>query len=141
MIVPKNRLKLLISCLILLHKHVYFLDLILLCPVTYFRDIKPNSYGIRSQTELLRQPMDYGTNKSRLLHLHKAYDPYAPAYGSYGLYLEKISKKGSDLIPRFPSNLANLSPINTPSSLRLGELHFGHHFHIFSPLPLCLHKS
>jgi hypothetical protein len=36
----KNKLKHPISCLILLHMHVYFLDLILLWPVAYFREIK-----------------------------------------------------------------------------------------------------
>jgi hypothetical protein len=108
---------------------LYFLDLILLWPVIYFRDIKPKNYEIRSQTELSRQPMDHETNRSRLLHLHRAYDPYTPAYRSYGLYPEKISKEGSDLIPQFPFNLTDPSPINTPSSLGLGELHFDHHFH------------
>jgi hypothetical protein len=76
MIVPKNRLKLSISYFILLHKYVYFLDLIMLWSITYFKDIKPKSRGIGSQTELSRQSMDHGTNRSRLLHLHRAYDPY-----------------------------------------------------------------
>jgi hypothetical protein len=126
--VPKNRLNLSISCLILLHKHVYFLDLILLWPVTYFKDIKAKSYGIGSQTKLLHQPMDHKTNRSHLLYQHRAYDSYAHVYGPYGLYPEKFLK-GSDLMPRFPSNLADPSPVNTPNNLRLGELHFGHHFH------------
>jgi hypothetical protein len=48
MIVPKNRLKLLILCFILLHMHVYFLDLILFWLVVYFRDIKSKSCEIGS---------------------------------------------------------------------------------------------
>jgi hypothetical protein len=54
-------------------------------------------------------------------HLHIAYDPYALAYRLYELYLEKISKEGSELISRFPYNLANPHPINLPVA---------HHFHL-----------
>jgi hypothetical protein len=32
-------------------------------------------------------------------------------------------------MPRFPSNLADSSPINLPSNLELGELHFDHYLH------------
>jgi hypothetical protein len=85
------------------------LDLILLWPVTYFRDIKPKNYGIGSQTEFSRQLTDHGTNRSRLPHLHRVYD-------SYSLYPEKISKEGGDLRSRFPSNLADPSPINPPAA-------------------------
>jgi hypothetical protein len=113
--VPKNKLKLSISYFILLHKHILFLDLILLWSITYFRDIKPKSYGIGSQTELPRQLTDHGTNGSRLPHQHRAYDLYAPAYGPYGLYSEKICKDDSNLMPRFPSNLADPHPINAPA--------------------------
>jgi hypothetical protein len=45
-----------------LYMHVYFLDLILLWFVAYFRDIKPKSCGIGSWTELQRQPTDHMTN-------------------------------------------------------------------------------
>jgi hypothetical protein len=129
--VPKNRLKLPISCLILLHMHVYFLDLILLWHVIYFREIKPKCLEIGSWTKLSHQLTDHRPNPSRMPQPHSAYDPYAPTYGPYGLHPEKISKDDIDLMPRFPSNLVD-PLIYIPQQPRvLDELHFGHHLHLF----------
>jgi hypothetical protein len=49
---------------------------------------------------------------------------------------EKISKECSSLMPWFSSNLTDLSPIYSLSSLGFEELHFGHHFH---PSSILLH--
>jgi hypothetical protein len=119
MIVPKNRIKLSISCLILLHMHVYFLDLIPLWSITYFREIKPKRLGIGSWTKFSRQLTDHRPNPSRMPQPQSAYNPYVPAYGPYGLHSEKISKDGSDLMPRFPSNLVDPLLYILPTTLGL----------------------